>query len=178
RALFDLICRSGFGFTPSLEPSENALEEFERHGTPCVLIGDTAIDAALAHPAQAHDIGTLWYGLTGADMVYALWAMHRDLVAAQPERMRAALQAIVPALRASVAHGRSHMDEVVRLAQSQHARPDGFYESYYHALNYEYDEQAQAGFMRFCEMAQAYGVLDASAGIARAAQPTEFVDRV
>ncbi|HZV79918.1 MAG TPA: menaquinone biosynthesis protein [Candidatus Binatus sp.] len=178
RALFDVICRSGFGFTPSLESSDDPVAEHERDGTPCLVIGDVAIDAAFAHPEQAHDVGTLWYGLTGADMVYALWAMRKDRVAEQPERMRAALQAIVPALRASAAFGRDHGDEVVRLAQSQRPRPDGFYESYYRALNYDYDEQAQDGFLRFCTMAQACGVLDAGVTIGRAPESPEFVDRV
>lgn len=159
RALFDVICRQGYGFAPHLKPSDDPLAEHIRSGTPCVLIGDAAIDAALAAPAEAYDIGALWYELTGEDMVYALWAARKDaLMETQP--LHDPIAAVLRALRGSVEFGREHMDKVVALAQSQRPRPPGFYEMYYQTLNYAYDAKAQKGFALFCEMAKSCGVLN------------------
>ncbi len=176
RALFDVICRTGYGFTPAFEPSADPLAEFRRTGTPCVLIGDAAIDAALAHPEHAHDIGELWHGFTGADMVYAVWAMRKDTM---EREMQAGADAgsgkIQRALLASLTYGRRHKADVIRLAQTQRPRPPGFYEAYYEALNYSYDERAQLGFGKFCALAQACGVLDPALRIPETWETTEFV---
>jgi chorismate dehydratase len=175
RALFDVICRTGYGFAPHFELSVDPLGEFQRTGTPCVLIGDAAIDAALAYPQHAHDIGELWHGFTGADMVYAVWVMRKDTVSREMLTGVAVGGTILEALLASLAYSREHKADVIRLAQAQRPRPSGFYEAYYAALNYTYDAQAQLGFAKFCAMAQACGVLDPALQIPQTFATTEFV---
>lgn len=165
RALFDVICRTSYGFVPALEPSDDPFAEYQRGGTPCLLIGDAAIDGALAARQDAYDVGKLWHELTGADMVYAVWATRKDYVIKEAERLRSPFTDVLRALSASVEFGRAHMDQVIALAQSQRPRPTGFYESYYQALNYAYDARAQMGFSRFCTLAQACGVLDPALAI-------------
>jgi chorismate dehydratase len=175
RALFDVICRTGYGFAPAFEPSADPLAEFQRSGMPCVLIGDAAIDAALAHPEHAHDIGELWHGFTGADMVYAVWVMRKDSALREMRDGERASAKILEALLASLKYGRQHKADVINLAQTQRPRPLGFYEAYYEALNYSYDARAQMGFGKFCTMAQACGVLDPALRIPETSEITEFV---
>jgi chorismate dehydratase len=175
RALFDVICRTGYGFAPRFEPSADPLGEFQRTGAPCVLIGDAAIDAALAYPEHAHDIGELWHGFTGADMVYAVWVMRKDTLSREMLTGVAASGTILEALLASLTYSREHKADVIRLAQTQRPRPPRFYEAYYAALNYTYDAKAQLGFGKFCAMAQACGVLDPALQIPETRVTTEFV---
>jgi chorismate dehydratase len=170
RALFDVICRAGYGFSPGVEPSDDPFGEYRRDGSPCVLIGDSAIDAALAAPEHAHDIGALWYGLTGADMVYAVWVART----AWAQENTAVTSAVLGALHRSLAYSRANKARVIELARSTHARPAGFYESYYQALNYSLDAAAQMGLGTFFTMAQKCGVLDAGLKIPQAPPTTEL----
>ena len=64
-------------------------------GEPTLLIGDRAIDARRALAAKhVYDLGRLWHEWTGLDMVYAVWAVRRDVFADAPGAGRAA-----PAMR-------------------------------------------------------------------------------
>ncbi|MBV8083056.1 MAG: menaquinone biosynthesis protein [Candidatus Eremiobacteraeota bacterium] len=177
RALFDVICRAGYGFTPDLAPSDDPYGEHQRDGTPCVLIGDVAIDAALAEPHNAHDIGKLWYGLSGTDMVYAVWAMRRDRLKAlmRDPQGKEWVGGLVFDLHRAIDFGRANMARVIELAQKQCLRPAGFYEEYYKALNYDLDTQAMLGFAAFCKMAQQCGVLDRDVAVPAAPEDTVHV---
>ena len=156
RALFEAICRTWFGFTPEYVESYDPLRDFRERGMPCLVIGDTAIDAYLAHPAQVFDLGTLWHGFTGANMVYAVWAVRRE--AARGDAHSAA--AVAKALRAALEWGLSHIDRAAAAAQAAIPRPRGFYEDYYRALNFRFDEAAQDGLQGFFEACSSCGLLE------------------
>ena len=69
RMLFRLICRR-LGFDPVLVDSDDPLSQYQTGGTPCVLIGDKAIDAIQQAPmSSVHDLGERWFRLTGMGMV-------------------------------------------------------------------------------------------------------------
>lgn len=156
RALFDVLCRTRYGFAPDFFESAEPLREFRERGRPCVVIGDTAIDAYVAHPESAYDLGSLWHDATGADMVYAVWAARKDFLTARREQIAAAARA----LRASLDWGLAHLDAVIERAQATIPRPDGFYAGYYRALNFRFDDRARAGLRTFLEACAACGVLD------------------
>src|SRR5579872_3957598 len=51
RALLVTICQQWHGFTPRMLDVANPLDEYVQHGTPCLLIGDAAIEASFSVPA-------------------------------------------------------------------------------------------------------------------------------
>jgi len=120
------------------------------------LIGDKAIDAYLAAPrANTYDIGELWTDLSGHEMVYAVWAARRDVVTRERDAVDAARRALTLALD----WGERNIGDVVRRAQTQIARPAGFYDAYYAALNFHFDLSAQTGLSAFFDAATASGLL-------------------
>jgi chorismate dehydratase len=129
-------------------------------GHPTLLIGDLAIDAQFALPPdRVHDLGALWHEWTGEDMVFAVWAVRRDVLARNHDRV---LEAIA-ALDRARAWGAAHRERVVELAQATRRRPAGFYASYYDTLNFSFDERAQAGLRRFIAELAAAGAVEGTA---------------
>ncbi|MBD5654596.1 MAG: menaquinone biosynthesis protein, partial [Candidatus Eremiobacteraeota bacterium] len=110
---------------------------FAAQGGPALLIGDRAIDARLTFaPQNVHDLGADWHAWTGLDMVFAVWAVRRDVLRRYPADVRAALDALV----ASRTWGTAHMDRVLAAAQATSPRPPGFYAAYYDTLNFDFDD--------------------------------------
>jgi chorismate dehydratase len=122
-----------------------------------LLIGDHALDAQRAAlPQHVYDLGSLWHEWTGEDMVYAVWAVRRDVLATHQNLVRAAHEA----LRASRAWGMSHLDCVIAAAQRVQPRGEAFYAAYYRTLNFTLDERARSGLVRFIDESIAAGTLD------------------
>jgi chorismate dehydratase len=137
-------------------------------GKPALLIGDRAIDAQQTFtPAHVHDLGTAWHDWTGGDMVYAVWAVRRDVLAAHRDQVTDALQALAEAQ----AWGAAHPAAVVAAAQETHPRPAGFYAAYFATLNFSLDAAARAGLRRYIEELHALGAVRERAPV----EPEEFV---
>jgi chorismate dehydratase len=137
-------------------------------GKPALLIGDRAIDAQQTFaPAHVHDLGTDWHAWTGGDMVYAVWAVRRDVLASHRDEVAGALAA----LREAQAWGDANPEAVVKSAQRAHARPGGFYAAYFETLNFNFDAAARAGLRRYIEELYALGAVSSQASV----EPEEFV---
>ena len=135
---------------------------------PALLIGDRAIDAQQTFaPAHVHDLGTDWHAWTGGDMVYAVWAVRRDVLASHRDEVGAALAALIRAQR----WGTEHSAEVVAAAQAARARPAGFYAAYFATLNFAFDAAARSGLRRYIEELHALGAVSERAPV----EPEEFV---
>jgi chorismate dehydratase len=127
------------------------------HGTPAMLIGDRAIDAKLTFtPANVYDLGVEWHAWTGLDMVYAVWAARKDALSAHRAEIGEAMASMVASQRWSA----EHPEVAIEAAQRAHARPEGFYESYYETLNFDFDDAAQRGLQRYVEELHAIGAID------------------
>ncbi|HTV74470.1 MAG TPA: menaquinone biosynthesis protein [Candidatus Acidoferrales bacterium] len=125
-------------------------------GEAVLLIGDRAIDARLKIAAErVYDLGSIWHAWTGMDMVYAVWAVRRDTLAADHEAVIGAMSA----LREAQNWGALHMDRVLTRAQATHPRPPGFYGAYFETLNFNFDAQARAGLRRFFTESHAIGAI-------------------
>jgi chorismate dehydratase len=156
RALFATICATNYGFAPEFVESDDPFATYAADGSPCILIGDRAIDAYLAAPStHTYDLGELWRDLTGNEMVYAVWAARRKALERDQEAVHAARQALMLSLE----WGERNIDEVIRRAQAQIARPSDFYGAYYAALNFHFDRSAQSGLSSFFAAAAACGLL-------------------
>lgn len=156
RALLAAICKTHYGFAPAFVESDDPLREYQERGVPCLVIGDKAIDAYLADPAHAYDLGTLWHGFAGADMVYAVWAVRREVATHSPD----AVSAVGAALRAAQEWGVEHVASVIERANAAIPRPAGFYEDYYRSLNFRFDDAARSGLQSFFNVCADCGLLD------------------
>ncbi len=115
-------------------------------GKPALLIGDRAIDAQQTFmPAHVHDLGTNWHEWTGLDMVFAVWAVRRDVLAHNGSDVERAMRALL----ASARWGAANMQRVIAAAQATHPRPAGYYAAYYDTLNFDFDVRARAGLARY-----------------------------
>ena len=127
-----------------------------REGRAALIIGDRAIDAQLLFPAEmVHDLGQLWHDWTGLDMVYAVWAARRDVLAQD----RAGVARALGALNQARTWGLAHIDQVIERAQATHPRVTGVYEAYYRTLNFDFDMQARTGLLRYFEELHAIDIL-------------------
>jgi chorismate dehydratase len=115
-------------------------------GQPALLIGDRAIDAQQTFPQDVmYDLGREWYEWTGLDMVFAVWAVRRDVLQSHAPAVGGALEALL----AARAWGAANMDLVVAAAQATHPRSLGYYAAYYDTLNFVLDERARLGLARY-----------------------------
>jgi len=168
RMLFGVICRTWYGFQPVLQTEDDPFSAYARDGSPCLLIGDRAIDAAdRARPEHVYDLGALWHAFTGAGMVYAVWAARRAYAAENEET----LAGFAAELGRSKDWGLQHIDEVIVSAQRMRQRPAGFYEDYYDCLTFDFDEAAQKDLMLFFDVAKKAGLLSEAPAL-------EFLRRV
>jgi chorismate dehydratase len=145
RALLEAVLRGRDGVRARYEavddPRSAALA-----GRPTLLIGDEAIAARdQAAPSDVHDLGTAWTDWTGLPMVFAVWAVRRDVLAQRPGDVAALAQAY--------SHSRSWGDanraEVIDAAMHLRPRDRQFYERYFSTLTYTIDQSARAGLARF-----------------------------
>jgi chorismate dehydratase len=156
RNLLRIILERRYGIRPTYiderRPFERALA-----GKPTLLIGDAAIDAIEHFSAEkVYDLGRLWHEWTGHQTVFAVWAARRDAY----ERGTLAIGDCMHALTDSYTWSRSHVDEVVALAQRKIARPRGFYECYYGKLNFTLHVAAQNGLAAYCRELIAVGAIE------------------
>jgi len=155
RNLLRVVLERRYNVNPRYVESEHPLQDADA-GTPALLIGDSAIDALERYPAEhVYDLGRLWHEWTGAQTVFAVWAARRDAFERDPEGIRECMHALTDAYTWS----RSHMREVIDIAQSVHPRSRGFYESYYGKLNFTFHSAAQRGLARYCRELHAIGAL-------------------
>ncbi len=151
RALLECVLRGKYGvdatFAVSTAPAQEAML-----GRPTLLIGDAAVAIREHVPlAWVYDLGTAWYAWTKLPMVFAVWAVRRDVARTRPDDV----ERIVSAYRDARAWGNSHRPEVIDAAVAQRPQPRAFYEMYYKTLHYRLDTEARAGLARFeVELAQ------------------------
>ena len=104
-----------------------------------------------------HDLGREWHEWTGLDMVFAVWAVRRDVLAQHPAEVRDAVEALVAARK----WGLEHRDRVVATAQATYPRREGYYAAYYETLNFTLDARARSGLERYCDELFALGAIPA-----------------
>ena len=157
RVLFQLICRRHFGFDPLMVERDEPFAQHLADGTPCLLIGDKAIDAAEQVPfGSVYDVGELWHRFSGSGMVYAVWAARNQYAAAAPAQVRAAALA----LHDSLQWGLENIHRVITRAEAIRPRAAGFYEEYYRALRFRFDDESRAALLQFMHAAHESNLLE------------------
>jgi len=155
RNLLRVLLERRYGVRANFVEHADAFSVAARGG-PALLIGDRAIDAQqIFTPAHVHDLGSAWHAWTGLDMVFAVWAVRRDVLARHAQEVGRAMDALVAAQR----WGIEHMDRVIAAAQATHPRNAGFYAAYYDTLNFVFDAPARAGLTRYIEEVHGLGAI-------------------
>ena len=80
----------------------------------------------------------------------------RGVALRAPEQVRA----VAASLRSSLQWGLEHKEAVIARAQASKPRAPGFYEQYYQALRFSFDEAAQAALVAFFDAAYGAGLLE------------------
>jgi len=156
-ALLRVLLERKYGVRARFEDDDDPLSTSLRTQRPALLIGERAIDARAAVPAEhLYDLGSLWNEWTGEDSVFAVWAARRDAFERDPD----SVEACMAQFRAAYLWGTQHRQEIISQAQKVRARPSGFYEEYYEKLNFRFDSAAQRGLQRFFGELLAIGLID------------------
>ena len=155
RNLLRVLLERRYGIRANLVESDDPFGAAKR-GEPALLIGDRAIDAQLTFtPAHVHDLGTEWHDWTGLDMVFAVWAVRRDVLARDRDAVALAAERFV----AARAWGAAHPEAVIAAAERIHPRGAGFYAAYFETLNFAFDDRARRGLERFVTELGAIGAI-------------------
>lgn len=161
--LFATVCAEAYGFKPEFVTSDDPLRAYLEHGMPCLLIGDKAIDASFAaEHSDTYDVGDLWHETAEQEMVYAVWAVRRDVATTR----QAQVQAVANSLLDAWFWGVTHRDSVIAEAQRLVPRPEGFYSDYYRTLKFNFDEHAWLGLETFLTLAAKHGFLPSAPKLA------------
>lgn len=125
-----------------------------------LLVGDEALKELFAQGGEqsetVNDLGAMWNNIVAESMVYALWAVRKDVAERQPEAVAAA----VAALKASREYGLAHMDEVVDQAAKRLNLPAAWMAKYFADLRYDFSDRARQGLLAFYDKAAEINLIE------------------
>ena len=123
-----------------------------------VLIGDTALRATYDGPARGlavHDLGAAWRDWTGLPMVFAVWAVRRDYLAAEPGLVKDVHEAFLRSRDVSL----THVDEIAEHAARWESFDQPTLATYFRTLDFSLGDRQLAGVRAFAAKAAARGAV-------------------
>ena len=114
--LLKIILHESYDAAPDYETrAVNVEKPVDEDATAALLIGDDALQIYLHRPKNfyVYDVGKEWKKLTGRQMVYALWAVRKNFVAAEPEIFRATYEKILRAFEFGIEHKADAINSVL-----------------------------------------------------------------
>ena len=156
--LLEILCRSKYGFAPQFAGCGSFLPGVPEDLDAVLLIGDEAL-LAKRHWKEgswgAFDLAREWRDWTGLPIVFAVWAVRRDVFLFWPEK----IAALHKALLKSKAWGAGHPGEVIQKAQEKTELPREILTAYFSGLSFDFDEKLKSGMRRFFKEASRCGLL-------------------
>lgn len=127
-----------------------------------LLIGDEALIAADRPQGYPYvtDLAAVWAEWTRLPFVFAVWAVRRDFVDADPKGLKATEAALEASREWGKLHPEKILDDAVRATGL--ARP--VLESYFKGLRYDFAEDLRAGFNHYVRLARETGAFGAESG--------------
>jgi chorismate dehydratase len=123
-----------------------------------VLIGDAALRAMHDGPGlglTVHDLGLAWREWTGLPMVFAVWAVRRDFLAAHPGLVKDVHLAFLRSRDLSL----EHVDEVAAHAARWESFDQATLATYFRALDFSLGARQLDGVREFARRAAATGAV-------------------
>ena len=156
-ALLEILCRERYGFIPLLEWMNEMMPGLPAGADACLLIGDEALVAKDSAAGGWHvtDLAEVWRTWTGLPVVFAVWAVRRDIYSRSAE----AVHAVHESLMRSREWGAAHPDAVLELASRQIALPPPVLRDYFNALSFELGPRFREGLALYLKFARSAGLV-------------------
>lgn len=144
-----LVLAERYGVTPRYLVCPPDLGQMMQEASAAVLIGDPALRATLYDADRfgldVHDMGLAWRELTGLPMVFAVWAVRREFLAAHPELVREVHAGFLRSRDLSLAE----VDKVAEQAARWEAFDASELRRYFTTLDFSLGERQLAGIAEF-----------------------------
>lgn len=128
-----------------------------------LLIGDIAmiehqrVISGFHHNLQVTDLGAVWKEMTGESMVFAVWAIKKELAQKKPQDVAR----LVSTLQASLRWGREHEQELVALAQDRSPwLTEEYLSRYFDTITHSLTEKDLRALHTFFDYAYKTGILE------------------
>lgn len=154
--LAKMLLAQRYGVHPEFFRCPPDLTEMLLEADAGVLIGDVALRALYEAPAlglTVTDLGQAWREWTGLPMVFAVWAVRRDFVAAHPGLVKD----VHEAFRRSRDLCLAELDEVATAAARWEPFDAATLASYFRALDFSLGDRQVAGIREFARRAAVLG---------------------
>lgn len=154
--LLKIILEKFNGLSPQYETMESNFAKMMELGDGCLLIGDDALVASMNNPGYyIYDLGELWYRYTGFMMIFSVWTIRRDAIAAMPDLVGR----IYEELMYSKEMGRTHLNEIIQVVCRKFGGNEDFWKQYYTGLSYDFTEEHKRGLEYYYRCAAELGLL-------------------
>jgi chorismate dehydratase len=144
-----LVLRDVYGVRPSYYSCPPDLAQMMQEAVAGVLIGDPALRAELYDGPRLGlrvlDLGGAWKQWTGLPMVFAVWAVRRDFLAAEPALTREVHQAFLRSRDLAMAE----VDKVAVQVARWEAFDPQVLERYFTTLDFSFGERQLSGVREF-----------------------------
>jgi len=143
----------------SIEPTKLPWQEALAQSPGVLMIGDTALRAAMAGTAAyCYDLGAVWNEMTGLPFVFALWQVNRSAAEAEADQLRILL-ALLDQARDLMPQRLEQL--AVRAPEATWLAPDRLAD-YWRHITYCLDDRHLAGLDRFYCLAAELGLIAAA----------------
>lgn len=150
-----MLLADRYGVSPSYFTCPPDLSAMLQEADAAVLIGDPALRATIDPPGGVvvHDLGAAWREWTGLPMVFAVWAVRREVAAAHPGMVKEVHQAFLRSRDEALAQ----VDEVAAGAARWEPFDAPTLARYFRALDFTLGSRQLAGLSEFGARAAAWG---------------------
>jgi chorismate dehydratase len=125
-----------------------------------LVIGDSALSQPWGRGfPNIHDLGTLWWEMTGLPFVFAVWAVRKEFARKHPERV----EAVLALLKASRRLGNENMKSIVDSACAKLGIDVSTARRYYESLVYDLADREKQGLSLFYKGLYQAGITDQAA---------------
>ncbi|HDP69738.1 MAG TPA: hypothetical protein ENN38_02885 [Actinobacteria bacterium] len=156
QVLVQIILKEKYNVSPKYFSCPPDLPQMFLEAEAALLIGDDAL-RALHNPQGFHifDLGNEWKELTGYKMVYAVWCARKEFARKKPRL----LKEVYDTLQTSMEYSLKNIDEISLAASKWEVFTADFLRDYFLSLNFNFDDDYQAGLNHFFEKAKEHGFL-------------------
>ncbi|MED0679633.1 menaquinone biosynthetic enzyme MqnA/MqnD family protein [Aneurinibacillus thermoaerophilus] len=154
--LLRIIMEKFYQASPAYETMPANFEKMMATADAALLIGDDALLASWNnHGYYMYDLGELWYQHTGLWMVFAVWAVRREVTRGKPELLRSIHNEFLHSKK----KGLAELDAVVAQAKKEFGATAEFWKVYYTGLSYDFTLEHKKGLEYYYACAADLGLL-------------------
>lgn len=156
--LLKIILKDRYAISPEYIEIAPHLPTMLQQADAALLIGDPALHIHYCPPEDlfVYDLGLEWKALTGFKMVFAVWAVQRNLAREKSEQVRG----IYHAFRQSMAYSLEHIKQIAEDGACGSDFNAAFLQDYFTSLEFGFDAGHQQGLLEYYRRAKALGFIN------------------